>query len=290
MAHMVPFFIYLAVMGVLFHQFDTVTKTALLKNGFPGVTGLFVHDLVLYLHFLVYTTASLIKIHGYQTRLKNHYSSIKQKRINWIIFLISGFMVIWISGSVNLVTGYLFHALVIPWPMIIFTIFIFANGIILTGLYSQDIFLAVPDKPVEKIKYEKNRIDQGSLQQILSAIGTLMKEKKPYLNPDFNLQVLSDRAGIKPHAISQAINTCLRKNFYDYINEFRIMESKRLLIHNVNGRGENGSAKKTVLEILYEAGFNSKSTFHRAFKKQTGTTPTYFLKSITKNTTSPSIS
>ena len=61
----------------------------------------------------------------------------------------------------------------------------------------------------------------------------------------------------------------LRQNFYDYVNGCRIEEAKRLLQDAIH-------RKKTVLNILYEAGFNSKSAFNLAFKKYTGMTPTEF--------------
>ena len=63
-------------------------------------------------------------------------------------------------------------------------------------------------------------------------------------------------------------------NFFDFINQFRIDEARSIL--------KNPEKKQfTVLEILYEVGFNSKSSFNTAFKKHTGLTPTQYRK---KNT------
>jgi AraC-like DNA-binding protein len=56
------------------------------------------------------------------------------------------------------------------------------------------------------------------------------------------------------------------QNFRDFINKYRIEESKFLLKNKSNGN-------KTILEIAYEVGFNSKSAFNAAFKKFTGLTP-----------------
>ncbi len=60
----------------------------------------------------------------------------------------------------------------------------------------------------------------------------------------------------------------MQSNFYDYISKYRIEEAKSIL--------SDQSSNKTVLEILYEVGFNSKSSFNTAFKKYTGVTPSKF--------------
>jgi len=63
----------------------------------------------------------------------------------------------------------------------------------------------------------------------------------------------------------------LGQNFYDFINRYRILEAKQLLTNPKD-------PKITVLEVLYEVGFNSKSSFNTLFKKYTGLTPTEFRK------------
>ena len=96
-----------------------------------------------------------------------------------------------------------------------------------------------------------------------------MKSQKPYLEPSLNLDKLAEKVSIPPHHLSQILNTCLNHNFFDFINSYRIKESERLL-------SEQDSYRKTILEILYETGFNSKSVFNTEFKKHTGMTPTQF--------------
>jgi AraC-like DNA-binding protein len=64
------------------------------------------------------------------------------------------------------------------------------------------------------------------------------------------------------------LNEHFHKNFSDYINSLRIEEAKKILQDPANN--------KTILEILYETGFNSKASFNAYFKKETGLTPTEF--------------
>ena len=82
---------------------------------------------------------------------------------------------------------------------------------------------------------------------------------------------LSEKTEIPVRYLSQVINDILGQNFYDFINSYRVNEAIKQL-ENPSG------SKKTVLEILYYAGFNSKSTFNKVFKDYTGITPTEYKK------------
>jgi len=80
---------------------------------------------------------------------------------------------------------------------------------------------------------------------------------------------LAKETGISSCELSILINHHLNKHFFDFINEYRIEKAMELLT--------NPERKEyTVLEILYEVGFNSKSSFNTAFKKHTGLTPTEY--------------
>jgi AraC-like DNA-binding protein len=86
------------------------------------------------------------------------------------------------------------------------------------------------------------------------------------------LMDLAEQVSIPYRALSEVINNKLKQNFYDFINSYRIHESKKLL-------SEKTERLKTILEVLYEVGYNSKSSFNSAFKKFTGMTPTEYRKS-----------
>lgn len=98
-----------------------------------------------------------------------------------------------------------------------------------------------------------------------------MKTEKPYLDDKLTLQKLAEKIDLPEKQLSQLINQHTGKHFFDFINEFRINEAKTLL---------KEQSQLTVLEVLYEVGFNSKSSFYTAFKKETNLTPTDYRKSI----------
>ena len=98
-----------------------------------------------------------------------------------------------------------------------------------------------------------------------------MESKEPYLNPNLTIFDLADYTSISHRALSELINSTLNKNFYDFINDYRIRKAQQLLT-------DPASKHLTILGILYEVGFNSKSVFNNAFKKITGMTPSQFKK------------
>lgn len=99
-----------------------------------------------------------------------------------------------------------------------------------------------------------------------SKIESYMNEEKPYLDQQLNLKSLASQFKTNPSIMSAAINSCFGKNFNDFVNEYRVKE-----FLNISKQTE--LAHYTLLALALESGFNSKSTFNRAFKKVTGQTP-----------------
>jgi AraC-like DNA-binding protein len=122
-----------------------------------------------------------------------------------------------------------------------------------------------------RAKYKKTSLVDAVKEDFKNKLLLYMETQKPYLEPSLCLNDLAKKVAIPPHHIFQVLNTSLNQNFFDFINSYRIKESRRLL-------SEQGPDKKMILEILYETGFNSKSVFNTAFKKHTGMTPSQFRK------------
>jgi len=125
-------------------------------------------------------------------------------------------------------------------------------------------------KPAKK-KYEKTALTEAQINEYKEKLVLHMETKKPYLDPELNIDQLAEQIAIPSHHMSQVLNRGLNLNFYFFVNKYRIEESKKMLSEK--------KTQKTVLEILLETGFNSKSTFNRIFKQYTGATPTQYMKS-----------
>ncbi len=102
----------------------------------------------------------------------------------------------------------------------------------------------------------------------------MMTEKRVYLNPDLNLYLLADIMDMTPHHLREVIRDNFDKNFNEFINSYRVEEVKRCILDPKN-------AQFTLLSLGLDSGFNSKSTFNRAFKETEGISPNDFrIKSL----------
>lgn len=131
----------------------------------------------------------------------------------------------------------------------------------------------VSDIVLEEKKSEPEKVNEKEYHEDLLKLKKYMVEEKSFLNPSLTIQDISDGIKIPVRDLSLLINHQLGQHFFDFINTYRIENAKAIL-------KDPTKSKVTVLEILYEVGFNSKSSFNTAFKKHTGLTPTVFRKML----------
>ncbi|ENA1807874.1 helix-turn-helix domain-containing protein [Flavobacterium psychrophilum] len=96
-----------------------------------------------------------------------------------------------------------------------------------------------------------------------------MATEEPYLDPSLTIQELAKQVKMPVKDLSVLINFYMDKHFFDFVNEYRIVKAMEILKNSLQ-------KELTVLEILHQVGFNSKSSFNTSFKKHTGKTPTDF--------------
>ncbi len=129
---------------------------------------------------------------------------------------------------------------------------------------SAHIPLLPEPKPVELV---------GGEPSLGQRLDELMSDAAPYLNPGLSLPELAALLGVSPHQLSKTINDDFNKNFFDYVNSYRVAAFQERI-----RRGDH--ATLTILSVALEVGFNSKTAFNRAFKKITGLTPRQFLRNL----------
>lgn len=110
----------------------------------------------------------------------------------------------------------------------------------------------------------------GVIEQAVSELTKAMVTDKLYLNPNLNLSIVAAHISIPSKTISTALSQHFRKNFNEFINEYRIEAIREKMQHEQY-------RNQTIASLAYDCGFNSLSTFQRSFKSVTGVTPREYL-------------
>ncbi|MCP2029349.1 AraC-like DNA-binding protein [Flavobacterium sp. HSC-32F16] len=131
----------------------------------------------------------------------------------------------------------------------------------------------VSDIVLEEKNREQSTLNDNEFNEKLLKLKKYMIEEKPFLNPALTIQDVSAAIQIPVRDLSLLINHKLEQHFYDFVNTYRIENAMDIL-------KDAAKSKVTILEILYQVGFNSKSSFNTAFKKHTGDTPTSYRKNL----------
>lgn len=124
------------------------------------------------------------------------------------------------------------------------------------------------DKSFVETPETENKIDDTKSFEI-EQLRNFMVEKEPFLEPSLTIQELANQLEIPVRELSVLINHHINQHFFDFVNEYRIKKAMTIL-------KDPTKKELTILEILYEVGFNSKSSFHTSFKKYTNQTPIEF--------------
>lgn len=132
--------------------------------------------------------------------------------------------------------------------------------------------LAHEIKAVEE-KYKTNRLTETECKSLLEKLSNYVDKEKPYTNPDLKIADLANAIDASSHSLSYLFNQYLNQSYYDYINEYRIAEFKKL----VNTAEYSRYTLSTLAELC---GFSSRASFFRFFKKSTGITPNEYIRSI----------
>ncbi|MCB9283180.1 MAG: AraC family transcriptional regulator [Lewinellaceae bacterium] len=218
--------------------------------------------------WIIYPTLSIIQIHRHRINLKNEFSTIESfKRISWLLFVLVFYMLYWSSslatGLYNSFSGKIALMPVYNYPVLLALTYIMG----FYGLQQETIFPAEKEEGSEK--YKRSRLREDYKQRVKQRLLTYFNTEKPYLNPELTVGDIASVLKVPRHVLTEVLNTSLDKNFYQFVNEYRVEAVKKML---VSPKRRNIS----IEAIGFDCGFNSKSTFFSVFKSLTGTTPAQY--------------
>lgn len=239
---------------------------------------------LLVLSYLIYWIFSIKLLLAHHRKIPYQFSNYTSKNsLRWLTFVLSLFLVLFLADLVNL---FIIRVLEIEIGRISFlslnlTIFTYImiffginqNVIYKTTRLEEDVLIFPENQDSQLLKSARSSLSENKIDEINTEIMQYLISNKPYLNPDYSLQMMADDMKISRQKLSEVINFGQKKNFYKLINEFRVEEVKEKL-------NDPRFAHYTVLGIGLDCGFNSKTSFNRIFKEETGFTPTEFKRSV----------
>lgn len=206
---------------------------------------------------IIYITWSAVLLSRHKKRILSRFSYEEKINLQWLSILTWGLGAVWMLIFVSdevLSVGV--------------TIFVFMIGFF--GIRQSRIFKTTEsaDEP-EKEKYAKSGLTKEAAENLYSGLMRLMNNESLYQKNDLSIYDLATRLDVHPNYLSQVINEREKKNFYDFVNQYR-------LNHFIKLTSDTRNRNLTFLALAYECGFNSKSSFNRYFKKATGKTPSEY--------------
>lgn len=215
----------------------------------------------------------------YRAWLDENYSDTEKIKFDWLRNFLYLFAFIFVLGAIFDFT----ESFIIPLSYVQYFYFeavlaLLAYYLAIAGyLRSQTIELNFTAAESEKIEAatadKKPLLPESELHNLKTKLQNLMRNEKPFLDSHLTLSELAKRLGVNTTVLSYVINSGFERNFNDFVNEFRVGEVKTRLD---GGAAENSN----LLGIALDAGFNSKATFNRAFKKFAGVSPKEFSAAV----------
>ena len=223
---------------------------------------------------LSYNLVAFRLIRNHQKRIKQEFSKIDEIDLNWLKILILASISIYSVNVALFNLDLIFHFASYRFLMVLTYSFASVYVMIIGyfGLKQKNLFISFKE-PIPT----KSPINQGiknteeEKHPVLDKLDEFMEKEKPFLMPELTRSKLAEMSSIKPETISETINTRLNKNFFDYINHYRIEEFKRIARQKENSH-------LNIMGLAYNSGFNSKAAFYRAFKKFENRSPSEYLE------------
>jgi AraC-like DNA-binding protein len=288
----------LVLLAITYGLFTGQEKLSFITSGYSATAQdgkLFVYNelvfwltaigLVLFqlVYFIIKITQILV---SEEKAIENRPAHLPYLQINWLIAMSVSIMLFVFVNAIFL--GFVQNQYIIP--ALVFNVIMFVSGAVagVYGMKQENLFDQVvklgsrkeqtssrlsPDEPlsgtISKTSAAEGFLSEKETGELIGSLKALMEKDKPYLNNRLNMVDLCDMLRINRRKLSYIINVVMDKNFYAFVNEYRIKEAEELLRMN-----QNESIKLEAIAGM--AGFQSKSSFNACFKKYTGRTPSEF--------------
>jgi AraC-like DNA-binding protein len=256
--------VYLQPADVKIDIYQSMMNPVEFKDYFWGLSHIIVN--------IPYLIAAARILQKHKTRIQQTFSYMEKINLQWLQFLIIGFITVFALNTVFdfMYIWHIYEGFGGPAMGVIATILIYTIGY--KGLRQPEIFTSEVEPPKNSSE-TRNEVSLEQIEKLSAQIQKVMQREKPYLDPSLTIRDLANRANIPDYRLSQVINDYFEKNFFEFVNRYRIEEAKQRL-------QDPNYENFTILAIANDVGFNSKSSFNTAFKRFTQKTPSSYRKSL----------
>lgn len=240
-----------------------------------------------YLQVAAYLAMIIRRLIIYNHRLKDLFASTESRELLWIWWIAIVASIYWIFNIANIVLQLLG---LWTWDSLAMYPEIFARLITVSLIWTLALWglrqkpglmreidgpIASPPVPAQSEKYKNSALTQAHSDRIALKINSAMERDLLYRDPNLSLWDLAKHIGVTSNYVSQTLNETIGESFFDYVNGWRIKDAIRQM----------NTSRETILVLAYDVGFNSRSSFYKAFKQETGLTPSQLKRSLQSGVT-----
>ncbi len=275
--HLLPLIIYIFFMVYSFYGLSRAEKIDLIHTQHIAYSApyLYFDALGRFIRFF-YAFACMLIIIRYTQLLKQSYGTLQHTTLIWLKIIVISMLALF-GWDAMLLALKLYYLQIDHFNLDLLEIFgtsaYHLSFIALNLLIFLKFSIFKNVDLVEDIKYETPSASdrENPNPALISQIEKIMQETKIYCNASLTLNDLSDAVSIPARKLSQTIKAQYHKNFYEFVNAYRVEEAKRML-------KAPEYRYRTIMEVYLDAGFNSKSVFNEFFKNAEKMTPSQYKK------------
>ena len=283
LVHLITYFIYNLI--ILYFYYDPEIQIWV-SYGFMQVQGNYPSWLdslgtPLALSGSIYPLASILLIHKHRISYRSNYSFEEEIKLNWLLnwsiaattFLLVVYASIYLGVNYSwFKTAWVFQ--IVSFFLTLYIFFIGYNGLRRTRIFTI-LEIERSSTKTKNINYDKSGLNHEREKQIAEQLLSHMKTQQSYLNENLTLTELANQLKVSRNHLSQTINNHFKKNFFDFVNDYRVNEVKAKMT-------SPDFKHYSILGMALSSGFKSKSSFNKAFKKVTGFSPSQYLDRLSE--------
>jgi AraC-like DNA-binding protein len=297
--HLLPL-VVCYLLNIEFFLSSPEVKLDVVLHGTENLKNLKIAEAIVSMQAFVYLGLSMLMVRRFQNKANQTLSNFNPEMFSWLWKLLFLVLVIWslkeMMGTAeypflfytagNVLTIVLIYSIAMAqWrnPVLFKIAQLNTSAIAQEELASSNIILSEEVAAIEASIETKSitadassatnsgALDPSIRSSLLKVVRENMQEQQIYLDNQLTLTRLAEIVGISTHHLSEVLNQHEGKNFYQFVNEYRVNYICEKMKHDKEIK---------ILDLAMSAGFSSRSTFNAVFKQFVKLTPSQYRKQL----------